>query len=158
MQKYRDDPKTYYVKENVSTKEYRLHSYVYKLGIVNMPAIVKYDEESQVMVLIRVGVSSVADWYGSESHSTPAPVFKQIHNIVATLAENNIEYADVTGFNFMINPIAASAADDDQPVAKKDMWVIDFGDAQFKANGVTDPYVIDLLADPEMNEWNPHFT
>ena len=40
------DTTVYYTKENVSLKEYKIHAYVYDLGIVNIPKIVHYDKNS----------------------------------------------------------------------------------------------------------------
>ena len=43
------DEEVYYTKENVSLKEYKIHAYVYDLGIVDIPKIISYDKKTKMM-------------------------------------------------------------------------------------------------------------
>ena len=48
MSNIRFTPK-YVIKSNVSYEEFKLHKYVYQLGIVNIPRIVSYDETNKTI-------------------------------------------------------------------------------------------------------------
>ena len=40
---------SYYIKENVSLKEYKLYKYVCDMNIVNIPRFYSYDKEKKIM-------------------------------------------------------------------------------------------------------------
>ena len=46
-----EEKNNYFIKENVSLKEYKTHNYVYNLGIVNMPKIIHYDKKTKQMTM-----------------------------------------------------------------------------------------------------------
>lgn len=101
MEKYIDNPDTYYVKHNVSHSEYFMHNYVYKLNIINVPEIIKYDDDSKIMVMYKIGLHNLSDQYGENAKEVPNKLFDQVIKIVRTLVLHGIEYPDLTGYNFI---------------------------------------------------------
>ena len=97
MEKYIDNPDTYYVKHNVNHSEYFMHNYVYKLNIVNVPEIIKYDDDSKIMVMYKIGNHNLSDQYGENAKEVPNKLFDQVIKIVRTLVLHGIEYPDLTG-------------------------------------------------------------
>jgi RIO-like serine/threonine protein kinase len=134
-------PTLYFIKENVTESEYLLHKYVYKLEIVNVPKIYHYDRETQRMVMQRLGGMTLSDMYGAEESCIDAEKFEKVRNIVQLLFNNNIEYPDITGYNFI--------------EYNGKMWVIDFGDARYIARRIKNPFILQFLGG--RNRWNPQF-
>jgi tRNA A-37 threonylcarbamoyl transferase component Bud32 len=132
----------YAIKSNVSYDEFKIHKYVYHLGIVNMPRIVSYDESSKVMKMQRIYGSSVADFYGENIVDIPSSILTSISNILKKLTSNNIEYPDITGYNFML--------DEDT----NEIWIIDFEHAKYK-EGTTNEFI--LKSCEKIDRWNPEF-
>lgn len=135
------DNQLYYVKENVSAKEYKIHKYVYDLNIVNLPKIIDYNKKTKQMKMEKVGTMNVSDFYGGEAKDISEELFQRIRSIIQTLYDNNILYIDITGYNFI--------EDGDK------LWIIDFEHAKhnFKKKNA---FVERFLAGA--NEWNPEFT
>ena len=135
----------YYTKQNVSLKEFKIHDYVYNLGIVNMPKIVDYNKKTKEMKMERVGVMNVSDFYGAEAKNISEELFGRIRSIIQTLYDHNILYIDITGYNFIET--------DDK------IWIIDFEHAKHNnANAkrkIKNKFVERFLAGA--NEWNPEF-
>ena len=101
-----------YIKSNVLPHEYYMHKYVYELGIVNIPKIIAYDHERHVLVIEKIKNMCISDWYGAESNKIEPELFDKIRNIIKKLADNNIEYSDITGYNFIEH--------------NNQIWIIDF--------------------------------
>ena len=101
MEYYLADPKTYYVKQNVSHKEYFMQKYVYNLHIVKTPKIVEYNDDSKIMVMNKIGSHNLSDNYGENASDIPNELFDQVVKIVRNLVLHNIEYPDLTGYNFV---------------------------------------------------------
>jgi tRNA A-37 threonylcarbamoyl transferase component Bud32 len=131
----------YYTKENVSLSEYRIHKYVYNLGIVNIPKIKTYDKKTKQMKMLRVGKMNVSDYYGELAEHIDDELFAKIRNIIQTLYDHNILYIDITGYNFIEN--------------NKKLWIIDFEHASYNYPRKTDKFVEKFLAGH--NGWNPEF-
>ena len=125
-----------YTKYNVKKHEYNMHKYVYNLHIVNMPKIISYDEKEQIMVMEKINNMNISDYYGEKSHNVPTHIFKEIRHIIKTLYNNDIQYPDITGYNFI---------DCDNKI-----WIIDFEHATFIS-----PFVVDFINGT--NSWNPEF-
>ena len=140
LKKVVPDEEVYYTKENVSLKEYKMHAYVYDLGIVNIPKIIHYDKKAKIMKMVKVGIMNVADFYGAEAENTSDELFDKIRAIIQTLQEHSILYIDVTGYNFI--------------ECGDKVWIIDFEHATYNAKR-KNKYVERFLAGA--NEWNPEF-
>jgi tRNA A-37 threonylcarbamoyl transferase component Bud32 len=134
------DDHVYYTKENVSLKEYKIHVYVYDLGIVNIPKVVHYDKKTKKMKMVRVGTMNVADFYGADAKDISDELFDGIREIIQTLYDHNILYIDITGYNFI--------------ETEKKLWIIDFEHATFNAKR-KNKFVEKFLAGA--NEWNAEF-
>lgn len=135
------EPKSYiFTKENVSLNEYKIHQYVYNLGIVNIPKIYDYNKETMTLKMQKINNMCLSDFYGEESDCIPEELFTKIRNIIQTLYDHNIEYQDITGYNFI----------------EKDnkLWIIDFEHAYFKKN-INNKFIKHFL--DGNNSWNPDF-
>lgn len=134
------DEKVYYTKENVSLKEYKIHTYVYDLGIVNIPKVVSYDKKTKQMKMVRVGIMNVSDFYGADAKDISEELFDKIRSVIRTLYEHNILYIDITGYNFI--------------ECGDKLWIIDFEHARYNAKR-KNKFVEKFLEGA--NEWNPEF-
>jgi tRNA A-37 threonylcarbamoyl transferase component Bud32 len=134
------DEKVYYTKENVSLKEYKIHAYVYDLGIVNIPKIISYDKNTKQMKMVRVGIMNVSDFYGANAIDISEELFAKVREVIQTLYDNNILYIDITGYNFI--------------ESENKLWIIDFEHAKFNAKQ-KNKFVERFLEGA--NEWNPEF-
>jgi RIO-like serine/threonine protein kinase len=101
MENYLANPNTYYVKQNVNHREYFMQKYVYNLNIVNVPEIIDYNDESKIMVMKKLGKYNLSDHYGENATDIPNELFDQVIKIVRNLVLHNIEYPDLTGYNFI---------------------------------------------------------
>jgi tRNA A-37 threonylcarbamoyl transferase component Bud32 len=134
------DTNVYYTKENVSLQEYKIHAYVYDLGIVNIPKIVHYDKITKQMVMVKVGEMNVADFYGSLAADITADMFARIRAIIQTLYDHDILYIDITGYNFV--------------ESGNTVWILDFEHARYNAKR-KNAFVERFLGGAD--EWNPEF-
>ena len=125
-----------YTKYNVKKHEYIMHKYVYDLHVVNIPKIISYNEKEQIMIMEKINNMNISDFYGEKSHNVPKHIFNEIRNIIKILYDNNIQYPDITGYNFI---------DCDNKI-----WIIDFEHATFIS-----PFVVDFINGT--NTWNPEF-
>jgi tRNA A-37 threonylcarbamoyl transferase component Bud32 len=134
----------YYIKPNVSSKEYEMHKHVYLLGIVKTPEILAYDSHTKVMLMKKVNYMNVSDYYGENSDDIRPELFNKIRTIIKTLYDNNIVYPDITGYNFI--------------EYNDEVWIIDFEHANFKplvCDADADDFVIKFMNGT--NKWNPRF-
>ena len=130
----------YYIKKDVSLKEYEMHKHVHLLGIVNTPKILAYDRDTKVMVMEKVNYMNVSDFYGEKETDITPDLFKKIRTIIKTLYDNNIVYPDITGYNFI--------------EFETRIWIIDFEHSNFKPL-LTDDFVVKFMNG--LNKWNPRF-
>lgn len=135
------DDKLYYTKFGVELHEYKMHKYVYNLKIVNVPRVVKYDRKTKAMTMVKVDGLSISDIFTEESDNISEELFDRVREIILKLVENNIEYIDITGYNFMLD-------------AKDRIWIIDFEHAVY-VEEVTDEFVLEFC--DGLNAWNPLF-
>jgi tRNA A-37 threonylcarbamoyl transferase component Bud32 len=85
---------------------------------------------------------SIADKYGDSIRKVPLDIREQILDILWILySDAEIEYVDVTGYNFI----------------EKDgkVWIIDFGHAR-KAGDEMDPFLVKIFNSWKLS-WNPKF-
>ena len=137
------DSNSYYVKHNVEFKEYSMQQYVYHLGIVNVPEIIEYDAISKIMIMRKIDNNNLSHEYGEDATDIPDELFEQVVRIVQTLVSHNIEYPDLTGYNFV--------EDNDGKI-----WIIDFEHSNFKPL-VKDTFVERFVTDSKYKKWNPRF-
>jgi tRNA A-37 threonylcarbamoyl transferase component Bud32 len=130
----------YYTKENVSLKEYKIHTYVYDLGIVNIPKIIHYNIENKQMIMMKVGEMNVSDFYGSLAKNVSTKLFAQIREIIQKLYDHDILYIDITGYNFI--------------ETYDKMWILDFEHATYNSKEKNE-FVERFLGGED--EWNPEF-
>jgi len=130
----------YYIKHQVSLKEYEMHKHVHSLGIVNIPKILAYDRDTQVMLMERVNHMNVSDYYGEKATDITPDLFQKIRTIIKTLYDNNIVYPDITGYNFI--------------EFNNRIWIIDFEHSNFKSL-LTDDFVVKFING--LDKWNPRF-
>ena len=134
----------YYIKHNVSSKEYEMHKQVYLLGIVKTPEILSYDRDTKIMLMKKINYMNVSDYYGENSDDISPKLFNKIRKIIKTLYDNNIVYPDITGYNFI--------------EYNNEVWIIDFEHSKFKpliSDADADDFVIKFINGT--NKWNPRF-
>jgi tRNA A-37 threonylcarbamoyl transferase component Bud32 len=144
IQEMTDNTSYMFIKENVSLTEYNIHKYVYNLDIVNVPKIYDYDKEKKVLKMQKINNMCISDYYGEKSSDISSELFIKIRNIIKILYDNNIEYPDITGYNFI----------------EKDnkVWIIDFGHATFNPSineNLSDTFILKFINGH--NGWNPNF-
>ena len=136
-------PNTYYIKYKVTEKEHFIQQYVYQLNIVNVPKIIYYDEESEIMIMKKVAGMNLSDKYGDNATDIPNEIFDQVVKIVRNLVLHNIEYPDLTGYNFI--------EDTDGKV-----WIIDFGHSSMMTSKLINNIHIQNICNGDKT-WNPEF-
>jgi tRNA A-37 threonylcarbamoyl transferase component Bud32 len=127
-----------YTKYGVKQHEYDVHKYVYNLKLekVNVPKIISYDKEKEIMVMHKIDAMNLSDMFGEKSSDIDEYYFDEIRTIIKTLSDNGIEYPDITGYNFIEH-------------ANK-IWIIDFEHAHIR-----DTFVDKFIQG--RNKWNPRF-
>jgi len=134
--------KNYYIKEGVESHEYEMHKYIYDLDILNVPKIVDYNKTTKSMVMERINGLSLSDFYGEEeARAVPEEMFDQVRDIIKTLVLYNIEYPDITGYNFILDE-------------KEEVWIIDFQHAKRK-NNIRNRFIASFCKGN--NRWNRIF-
>jgi tRNA A-37 threonylcarbamoyl transferase component Bud32 len=130
-----------YIKENVSLQEYKMHKYVYDLHIIRVPKICKYCKKDKILTLEMINGMNVSDFYGDCIENIPIFIIEQIRDIIKILVANNIEYRDITGYNFVL--------DEETEM----VWLVDFEHCTKKKT--TDSYILNFC-DGDY-KWNPEF-
>ena len=143
MENYLANPNTYYVKQNVGHREYFMQKYVYNLNIANVPEIVEYNDESKIMVMKKVGIHNLSYNYGDKATDIPDELFDQVVKIVRNLVLHNIEYPDLTGYNFIED-------------SNGKIWIIDFGHSCLMTSKQITNIHIQTICNG-YKKWNPEF-
>jgi len=130
-----------YTKQNVEEHEYKMHKHVYDLHIVNTPKIISYDKKTKIMVMEQIDNMNLSDMYGENDTDVDEYYFDEIRTIIKTLADNNIEYPDITGYNFI--------------EYDNKIWIIDFEHSSIFKKIMKDPFVNKFING--INKWNPEF-
>jgi tRNA A-37 threonylcarbamoyl transferase component Bud32 len=136
-------PNTYYIKRDVDDREHFMQQYVYQLNIVNVPQIIYYDEKNKIMIMKKVEGMNLSDQYGDNANDIPNEIFEQVVKIVRNLVLHNIEYPDLTGYNFI--------EDTDGKV-----WIIDFGHSKMMSSNQINNIHIQNICNGD-KKWNPEF-
>lgn len=132
--------KYYFIKENVSKKEYLMHKFINNIEYVNSPKIIEYDEKRKILKMQKISNMSVSDFYGENKENVPEFIFKKIRNTLNILYNVGIIYPDITGYNFIHS--------------NNKIWIIDFEHAHF-INKEPNKFVDRFLEGS--NEWNEEF-
>ena len=141
MDKSNSNP--YYVKYNVEHNEYFMQQYVYHLGIVNVPEIIEYNAITKIMIMRKIDNNNLSYEYGEDATDIPDELFDQVVRIIQTLVLHNIEYPDLTGYNFVEDK-------------RGKIWIIDFEHSLITLSKYIDN--INILSICNGNkEWNPDF-
>lgn len=134
-----------YIKQNVEENEYTMQTYVYNLNLanINVPKIISYDKKTKVMIMEKIDSLNLSDMHGEKANDLDEYYFDEIRTIITTLANNNIEYPDITGYNFI--------------EYDNKIWIIDFEHASIfdKKKQMKDPFVNKFISGS--NKWNPRF-
>ena len=133
--------KNVYIKSNVKKHEYEMHKYIYDLHIVNVPKIISYDLHNSILTMEKINNMNLSDMYGEKEFDMDEYYFDEIRTIIKKLALNNIEYPDITGYNFI--------------EYDNKIWIIDFEHSKFITNKMEDAFVNKFIAG--LNKWNPRF-
>ena len=137
------NPDLYYIKKNVELHEYKMQKFVYNLGIVNVPKIIHYDKKTKVMAMNKIIGDNLSNIYGENEEDIDPEMFDRVREIIGTLARHNIEYPDITGYNFVLDSLGK-------------LWIIDFEHSKYNMNyGTMDDFMKYFLEGN--NEWNPEF-
>jgi tRNA A-37 threonylcarbamoyl transferase component Bud32 len=130
----------YYYKHNVDLKEYKIHKYIYDLNIVNTPKIYSYDKTNKILKMQNINEMNLSDMYGEKEENISDYLFNKIREIILSLYMNNIEYLDITGYNFIEK--------------NNKIWIIDFEHANFNKK-INNKYITDFIEG--VNKWNNDF-
>lgn len=109
------------------------------------PEILDTDDKTYI-TMEDVGAMNIADFYGEKIEDIPENIRRDIWSILWTLYScGNIEYVDVTPYNFI----------------EKDgkVYVVDYGHARKVKRGNINPWLLNVLCNNDMvlTEWNPEF-
>jgi tRNA A-37 threonylcarbamoyl transferase component Bud32 len=135
-----------YIKHNVGMHEYVMHKHIYELNILNVPRIISYDYHNKILTMEKLNNMSISDLYGEEIYQVPTDVTNKIRQIIKRLLDNEIEYPDITGYNFIEE--------------FGEIWIIDFEHTKFidkdsikKTNNYE--FIINFING--LKSWNPEF-
>ena len=138
----------YYIKQNVSHREYFMQQFVYKLNIVNVPQIIYYNEMTHTMTMKRVGTNNLSHIYGEEATDVPDEIFDDVAIIVRKLVLHGIEFPDLTGYNFVEDESGSGGG--------SKIWIIDFEHAKFSPpQDITNKHIRSICNGTK--RWNPDF-
>jgi len=60
-------------------------------------------DDKVYIVMEKIKGISVADMYGENPLDVPVNIFENIRQILQTLRDNNLDYIDITGYNFILD-------------------------------------------------------
>jgi len=133
----------YWTKTVSKTKanvEAELQNISARLGFSPYVLSVSEKEHFSIIRMERVDGVSLADKYGEDPSKIPDWIWNKIRYMLACLIDNQVEYVDITPYNFM--------------ELEDDIKIIDFGDANY-SNGNNNWFLEEFL--DGLNEWNPDF-
>jgi len=132
-----------YTKKNVKNEEFEIHKIVSEqISNIYTPKIHNYDKLNETLIMEEINEMNISDMYGDDAKDVPSYIFDEIRKIIIELSENNIDYPDITGYNFI--------------EYKDKIYIIDFGDAKIiEDKNLASPFVKDFING--LNQWNPKF-
>jgi len=146
MDYYMKNPKVFYVKQDVYENEWFIQNYLENLNNKNIPVpeIIEYNKESKIMVMKKIGNNNLSHNYGENATDVPNELFEQVVTIVRNLVLNNVEYPDLTGYNFVED-------------SNGKVFIIDFGHAKIKnTKDILNNIHIQNICNGD-KKWNPDF-
>lgn len=132
----------YFIKNKVSEHEFKMHKYIYSLGVFNIPKIINYDKKNKTLTMEKINGMNISDMFGENSENVPDKIFIHVNTIIKNLKNLNIEYPDITGYNFIIDN------NNDK------IWIIDFEHSKVN-NKINNPFILDICNGEK--KWNPDF-
>jgi tRNA A-37 threonylcarbamoyl transferase component Bud32 len=130
-----------FTKHDVEPHEAYIHEKIYNMNIVNIPKIYSYDKDTKTLIMECIPELCISDMYGEKLSDIPGYIVADIRNIIRKLYDSNIEYTDITGYNFIEY--------DDR------VWIIDFEHAQIKNKNMINEFISDFING--YDNWNPDF-
>lgn len=136
---------TPFVKKGVHLNEYTMHKYIQSLGIVNIPKIISYDLHNKTLTMEKIPNDCVSNIYGENDSDISKELYIQIRTFIKRLYDNDIEYPDITGYNFI--------------EYQNQIWIIDFEHAKFRDITKNENNHIEFIKKfiSGHNGWNPEF-
>ena len=134
----------YFIKNYVKKQEYIMHKYAYELNIFNIPRIINYNEEKEILIMEKINGNNLSFIHGDQVEDVPKEIIGIVYYIIKNLKKQGIKYPDITGYNFV----------QDENIYGK-IWIIDFEHASFNTN-ITNEYINDVCNNG-LKEWNPDF-
>ena len=127
-----------FIKQDVSLHEYTIHQLVYDMNIVNVPRIISYDNDKQILITQRLGNCSY------DGVTIDRDIFDDIRDIIRTLYDHNIEYPEITGRNFM--------------EYENKLWVVNFEHARQQQDTGLDDLFVKRFISRSLYQWNPKYS
>jgi tRNA A-37 threonylcarbamoyl transferase component Bud32 len=136
----------YYVKQDVSFHEYKMHIFAYNISlnttIFNVPKVIEYNSVERTMTMEKIYSDNISNVYGEELDKVPPVIIKKIRKAIGFLRDNGFIYPDITGYNFILD--------------KKKIWMIDFEHSYFDGFENRKDEFITLFVNGQP-KWNPNF-
>ena len=89
----------------------------------------------------KINGDNLSNIYGEEPDNINEELFYGIRYILQTLLDHNMEYIDITGYNFILDK-------------NENLWIIDFEHAKMKRSKIN--YFLKAFCEGK-NNWNPDF-
>jgi tRNA A-37 threonylcarbamoyl transferase component Bud32 len=125
----------------VNSIEPELQAVGAKLGISpKVRSVIKHSDH-WILEMDKLDGCSLADEYGDNPEDIPNWIWEEIRFLLILLFENNIQYQDITPYNFM-------------KVDEK-IFVIDFGDAYYHDDSEVNWFLQEFF--DGNNSWNPDY-
>jgi tRNA A-37 threonylcarbamoyl transferase component Bud32 len=136
-----------FTKKNVEPQEYLIHKMVYNIGQIHefsVSKIFNYDETTKTLQMQKIPFLNISDQYGEKSSDIPVHIFEKIRKIIQILYCAQIEYPDITGYNFIENKTNGK------------ITIIDFEHARCCNKPIQNKFIKKFIRG--FNGWNPEFT
>jgi len=143
-----------FIKYNVNYNEYFIHEHCYYLlenlsknknSKINIyiPKIISYCKNSKILKMQKISGDNISNIYGEDINNIPINIITIIRQCIYLFNQYNIDYIDITGYNFMLDK-------------HEKLWIIDFEHAICrKENEVTNKFLLNFI-NGELS-WNPDF-
>ena len=135
-----------FIKKEVYLNEYTMHKHIQSLGIVNIPKIISYDLHNRILIMEKIPSDCISNIYGENDNDIDIEMYEKIRKIIKRLYDNEIEYPDITGYNFI--------------EYQNKIWIIDFEHAKFCDHSQNKSIESGGFIEKFMNGhngWNPEF-